>query len=175
MRVERIEAAAAFFAGQVLAVNAYGPARFRHVINEVTYTDVYYDILSMSGKQSKAIKIEQQLDTSSLKKFPCANLGKLACSSTGNWFACYCGATDSYKQEQSWFYLGSGAQKNGDLNQALLQKVKEWEAGQLPACCRTCPVYMPANKPGSSITYESDNNASVALPVDCASLQAVAY
>jgi len=160
---------------QAIPANQALLARFKHFINEVTYTDVYHDILSMSGKQSKAIKLEQQLDTSSLKKFPCANLGKLACSSTGNWFACYCAATDCYKQEQSWFYLGSGAKKNGDLNQALLQKVKEWEAGQLPACCRTCPVYTPANKPGSSIAYESDNNTSVALPVDCASLQAVAY
>ena len=32
MRIERVEAAAAFFAGQVLAVNADGPARFGDVV-----------------------------------------------------------------------------------------------------------------------------------------------
>ena len=148
--------------------------RFRHVIDEVSYTDVYHDILSISGRQPKSIKIEQQFDSSSLKKFPCANLGKLACSSTGNWFACYCGATDCYKQEQSWFYLGSTAASNSSLNRALRQKVNEWNAGRIPKNCRTCPVYVPANKPGCSIAYDTADIAPVALPENRVPIQAVA-
>jgi len=139
--------------------------KYKHLIDEVSYTDVYHDILSMSGQQSSSIKIERQFDSSSLKKSPCANLGKLACSSTGNWFACYCGATDCYKQEQSWFYLGSNNGAKWDLNQALLQKVKQWEEGGMPPSCRTCPVYVPANKPDSSILYHSQKPQPAVSPV----------
>lgn len=139
--------------------------KYKHLIDEVSYTDVYHDILSISGQQSSAIKIERQFDSSSLKKSPCANLGKLACSSTGNWFACYCGATDCYKQEKSWFYLGSTNGPKWDLDEALQRKVKQWEAGEMPPSCRTCPVYVPANERESSIAYSSGNPQPAGPPV----------
>ncbi|MGA3283146.1 MAG: radical SAM protein [Verrucomicrobiota bacterium] len=127
--------------------------RFKHLINEVEYVDVYHDILAISGQQPKYLKLARHLDTTPLMTMPCAHLGKLACAPTGKWYCCYCSISDSFKQEQSWFYLGSADTPGLDLNQALLAKMDDWSKGNLPECCRICPAYTPANKRGDSITY----------------------
>lgn len=128
-------------------------ARFQDAINHVDYVDVFHDILAISGQQSEHIRIERQFDGSALKQLPCAHLGKLAHSATGKWFCCYCAASDCHRQEQSWFYLAEGAATLPDLNAALAQKVRQWENGELSPCCRTCPVYIPANLAGQTIAY----------------------
>ena len=127
--------------------------RFKHLINQVEYVDVYHDILAISGQQPKYLKLACHLDTTPLMTMPCAHLGKLACTPTGKWYCCYCSISDSFKQEQSWFYLGSADTPDLDLNKALLAKIDDWSKGNLPECCRICPAYAPANKRGASITY----------------------
>lgn len=127
--------------------------RFKDVIDEIEYVDVFHDILAISGQQSEAIKVERQFDGAALKTRPCAHLGKLACSSVGQWFCCYCAASDCYKQEKSWFYLGSSDMTVAGLNGALAKKIEQWNSGQMSECCRTCPVYRPANEPAGTMIY----------------------
>jgi len=126
-------------------------ATYQDLLYEIEYTDVYYDIMTISGRQPKHIQLMPQLDFSALKRPPCANLSKLAINSTGNVFMCYCGSTDCYKQEKSWFYIGS-MHKQFDVNEALTAKLAAWERGEMPEYCKNCLVYVPS-KPGRSIMY----------------------
>jgi sulfatase maturation enzyme AslB (radical SAM superfamily) len=126
--------------------------KFGHVIDDTHVQEVYYDILSISGKQPKHIQIERQFDATSLKATPCAHLGKVACGSTGNWFSCFCVISDCYKQDQSWFYLGPPGSSLDTLNAALSEKTDLWKRGEIPQACRSCLFYVPVSK-DASITY----------------------
>jgi len=127
----------------------YGP-----LINKIEYSDVYHDILAISGQQPKTIKLETHLNTYPLMAAsPCIHLGKLAATPTGNWYACYCSISDSYKQDKSWFYLGSANTPDLNLNDQLLRKMDDWTKGNIPDCCRFCPAYIPMSKGNDPITY----------------------
>jgi sulfatase maturation enzyme AslB (radical SAM superfamily) len=120
--------------------------RFQDVIDETEFVDIYHDLVDISGQQPAFLKLERKIDSSLLKETPCIHLGKIACSSSGNLFSCFCAGTDCYKQEKSWFYLGTSGATPQDLNQALSKKINEWKSGHIPECCKTCPIYHPATK-----------------------------
>lgn len=134
--------------------------RFKDVIDETMFVDVYHDLVDISGQQPAFLKLEPKFDSSALKKSPCSHLGKIACSSSGNWFSCFCAGTDCYKQEKSWFYLGSNGATPVDLDQALSKKINEWRSGAIPECCKTCPVYYPATIIESTILVPDQTAAN---------------
>ncbi|TAK94114.1 MAG: radical SAM protein [Verrucomicrobia bacterium] len=132
--------------------------RYRDLIEETLYTDIFHDIPYISGQQPDYIK-RTKLDTSAMKPTPCANLSKLGVSSTGNVFACYCATTDAFRQQDSWFFLGA-LSADFDPNAALAAKAAAWERGEMPECCKSCPIYLPTRK-SADIRYQK-----ISLPPD---------